>query len=118
MKRENADNSDQVKENLSSFILEIPDDTPRNFSLVKFVLAEGYEKEYPFKVGRWYLFMGEIPNMPGHCVVMDYQPSHLPTCLLSDSSKSTRCSCNVSGPQKMYVGYSVDNFEEIPEDEL
>ena len=47
---------------------------PRCLALVKFVppLTIRGKKltRYPFKKGEAYVFMGEIPNMPGHCVVV------------------------------------------------
>lgn len=41
-----------------------------------------------------YIFLGEIPNMYGHCVICSYQTG------------------------KIYCGYHTDNFIEIEEDEL
>jgi len=46
------------------------------------------------KAGVAYVFLGEIPNMPGHCVVADAKTGQLIT------------------------GYHTDNFVEIPEDEV
>jgi hypothetical protein len=46
------------------------------------------------KVGVTYVFLGEIPNMPGHCVVADANTGQL------------------------FTGYHTDNFAEIPEDEI
>jgi hypothetical protein len=40
--------------------------------VVKFILPEGAkESDYHFVSGNHYLFMGEITNMPGHCIVVD-----------------------------------------------
>jgi len=46
--------------------------TPRKLSLVKFDftnLPEKYHSQYPFKKNESILFLGEIPQMKGHCVV-------------------------------------------------
>jgi hypothetical protein len=64
--------------------------------LVRFnfeALASEFHAKYPFVEGRSYVFFGEIPNMPGHCVVADHQTGQL------------------------YSGYHTDNFVEIPVDE-
>jgi len=49
--------------------------TPRNNSLVYFdfdSLPSGYDKSlYPFKKFHAYIYLGEIPNSPGNCVVLD-----------------------------------------------
>jgi hypothetical protein len=41
---------------------------PRKLSLVK--LKDGWEKDFPVK-SNWFYFLGEIPNMPGHCIIVD-----------------------------------------------
>lgn len=64
--------------------------TPRQYSLVKYVFDY---KEHPFEKNKPYVFLGEIPQMPGHCIVADYKTGQL------------------------YCGYHTENFEEIPEDE-
>lgn len=59
-------------------------------SIVNFNLGdtpENQRKNYPLHEGRTYVFMGEIPSMPNHCVVFDYK----------------------SG--QMYAGYSTDMFK-------
>jgi diadenosine tetraphosphate (Ap4A) HIT family hydrolase len=69
---------------------------PRRLSLVHFDFdntPQDFHSKYPFEKKQVLLFMGEIPNMPGHCVVVD----------------------NASG--KLYSGYHTENFTEIPEDE-
>ena len=71
--------------------------TPRKLSLVKFdfgSLPKKFHTQYPFKPKQVLLFLGEIPNMEGHCVVMDHKSGEL------------------------YSGYHVENFQEIPEDEV
>ena len=47
---------------------------PRKLSLVKFdynKMPKKYHKDYlkTFEKDKHYLFIGEIPNMPGHCVI-------------------------------------------------
>src|SRR5262245_42379710 len=51
-------------------------------------------KALPFKEGVAYLFLGEIRNMPGHCVVADLKTGRL------------------------WTGYHTDTFVEIPKDEV
>lgn len=69
---------------------------PRQYSLVRFrfddVPAE-YHSKYPFTRDGVYLFFGDIPNMPGHCVVADHRTGQI------------------------YSGYHTENFVEVPEDE-
>jgi hypothetical protein len=48
----------------------------------------------PFRAGRAYLFLGEIANMGGHCVVADAKTGRL------------------------YVGYHTENFVELSDDEV
>jgi hypothetical protein len=70
--------------------------TPRQYSLVRFLydsLAEKYHSQYPFTRKGVYVFFGEIPNMPGHCIVADRQTGQI------------------------FAGYHTENFAEIPEDE-
>ena len=65
-------------------------------SLVKFWLspaAKKYAKEYPFKEGQHFLFLGEIPKMPGHCAVADRAG-------------------------KVHWGYHTDNFVMLTEEEI
>ncbi len=69
---------------------------PRPLSLVKFrfdVIPVEYHAKYPFIMGRTYIFLGEIPNMPGHCVVADH----------------------ITG--QLQSGYHSENFIELSEDE-
>jgi hypothetical protein len=70
---------------------------PRKLSLVKFDF-DGLEKrfhgKYPFKPGRVYVFLGEIANMPGHCVVADHTTGRL------------------------YSGYHTENFIELSRKEV
>jgi hypothetical protein len=69
----------------------------KQYSLVYFNF-DGFPKEfditqYPFKRNHPYVYFGEIPNMPGHCVVMDHKTG------------------------QMFSGYHIEDFIEIPEDE-
>lgn len=73
---------------------------PRQYSFVKFnydSFPDGFKDSmrnaYPFAEKKRYIFLGEIPNLPRHCIVMD------------------------SGG-KMYTGYHTENFVEIAEDDL
>ncbi len=69
---------------------------PRQYSFVKFDFTElpkEYHSGYPFSPKHRYIFLGEIPNMQGHCIVMD------------DAGK-------------MYTGYHIENFVELTDEEL
>jgi len=64
---------------------------PRQYSLVKFNydnLPVEYHDGYPFKKNKRYVFLGEIPNMKGHCIVSD-------------------------GKGTLYTGYHNENFVEL-----
>ena len=66
-------------------------------SLVRFdfdSLPRGYQRQYPFRRGAAYVFLGEIANMGGHCVVADVKTG------------------------KIYSGYHTEKFSEIPKDEV
>jgi hypothetical protein len=70
---------------------------PRKLSLVKFKassMRRGFRNKYPFRIDATYIFIGEIPNMPGHCVLADHQTG------------------------KLYSGYHTDNFVELSGNEL
>jgi len=70
---------------------------PCAHSLVRFRLAQlpaEYHARYPFTAEGVYVFFGEIPNMPGHCVVADHRTG------------------------QVYSGYHTEGFVEIPEDEV
>jgi hypothetical protein len=70
---------------------------PRKLSLVKFDfdnLPPKFRTAYPFKLGRAYVFIGEIANMLGHCVVADHKTG------------------------KIYSGYHTENFIELSEEEV
>lgn len=69
---------------------------PRQYSLVRFLFDSmelKYHSQYPFTRKGVYIFFGEIPNMPGHCVVADHQTG------------------------KLYSGFHTENFAELSEDE-
>ncbi len=69
---------------------------PRQYSLVRFqfeALPSEYHSQYPFTSKGVYVFFGEIPNMPGHCVVADHRTG------------------------QVYSGYHTEWFLELPEDE-
>lgn len=66
---------------------------PREKSLV--VVQQNAAKiEYPFAADLPLIYLGEIPNMPGHCVVAG-------TC---------------SG--RIYSGYHIETFIEVAEDDI
>ena len=72
---------------------------PRQYSLVYFnfeTFPEKYHQEYlkTFKKKHPYVFFGEIPNMPGHCVVIDHYTGEI------------------------FSGYHTEDFIEIPEEEV
>ena len=74
----------------------LTENRPRYLSLVRFDFGSvpgEYHSKYPFLDGRAYIFFGEIPNMPGHCVVADYQTGQL------------------------YSGYHTESFIELTDDE-
>jgi hypothetical protein len=62
----------------------------RQYALIRFI---GDENLYPFKQNVTYIYFGEIPNMPGHIILMEM----------------------VTG--KFFAGWHEENFEEVPEDE-
>jgi hypothetical protein len=69
---------------------------PRKLSLVKFnpkARPPSSRRNYPFRAKETYVFLGEIPNMPGHCVVADYRSGQI------------------------YSGYHTDNFIELTGEE-
>ena len=72
--------------------------TPRPLSLVRFDF-EGLDKQYhhhfPFKPTDAFIFFGEIPNMPGHCVVVAR-----------------------NNPTEVHSGYHTENFIELTDEEV
>jgi len=64
---------------------------PRQYSLVKLT---SQDLEIAFKNDDRLIYLGEIPNMPGHCIVMDY----------------------ITGT--VYSGYHICNFVELTEEEV
>ena len=66
---------------------------PRQYALVKFECNDDFWDTYPFTKNDTYVYMGEIPNMPGHCVVADYKTGNL------------------------ISGYHIESFKELKDDE-
>lgn len=69
---------------------------PRKLSLVVFDfenMPKDFHDKYPFQKEQHLIFLGEIPNMEGHCIVID----------------------NATG--KFYSGYHTENFRELTDDE-
>ncbi len=69
---------------------------PRPCSLVRFqfdLLPAESHTLYPFTPDGVYVFLGDIPNMPGHCVVADHRTG------------------------RVYSGYHTEGFAEVPGDE-
>jgi hypothetical protein len=64
----------------------------RQYALVQYEAYPG-EKQGAIKKGAHLIFLGEIPNMPGHCVVSDVKTG------------------------KILVGFHTDRFHEIPDDQ-
>jgi len=65
---------------------------PRQYSLVKFT-KDAHQHIYPFQQNDIYIFFGEIPNMPGHCIICGHENGII------------------------YSGYHIENFVEIDEEE-
>lgn len=68
----------------------------RQYSLVRFrfdSIPSEYHDRYPFTPEGVYVYFGEIPNMPGHCVVADHKTG------------------------RVYSGYHTESFAELPRDE-
>jgi hypothetical protein len=65
---------------------------PRKFSLVKYIGPS--EFDYPFKLGREFVFISGIINMPEKCIVMDYNNG------------------------RMYSGYFMKDFVELTKEEI
>jgi hypothetical protein len=42
-------------------------------SIVFADIPKGYRDKYPFSHGERLLFLGEITNMPGHCIVVNFK---------------------------------------------
>lgn len=69
---------------------------PRKLSLVRFHprSSVGGATKHPFEPARTYVFIGELANMPGHCVVAD----------------------SLSG--QLFSGYHTELFVELASDEV
>ncbi len=69
---------------------------PRPLSMCNFsdkCLPKEYRGGYPMDPEHVYIYLGEIPNMEGHCVVLDNRDGQI------------------------YSGYHIELFTEISEDE-
>lgn len=66
----------------------------KNLTLCKFDPGDNFWSDYPFAEHDVFIFLGEISNMPDHCVVIRKQDN------------------------AMFSGYHTDNFIELTEDEL
>jgi hypothetical protein len=69
---------------------------PRPLSLVKFDFTTGSKDVYPFSEDDRFIFIGEIPNMPGHCILQEYKQR----------------------PFEVLIGYHTGNFIELTEEEV
>ena len=68
---------------------------PKPYAMCKFVNNfPDFWASYPFTTQGRYIYMGEIPNMRGHCVVADHNTGQI------------------------FSGYHVENFVELTEDEV
>jgi hypothetical protein len=71
--------------------------TPRQYSLVKFdysSISSKFHNSFPFTEKGIYVFLGEIPNMLGHCIIIDHKTGQI------------------------FSGYHIENFREVTEDEF
>ena len=62
---------------------------PRKLSLVKLSpdMDDKFIKKYkyPFHPKDIFIFLGEIPNMPGHCVVIEHKLGRVFSCYHTDN---------------------------------
>jgi hypothetical protein len=56
----------------------------KNLTLCKAVLVKGYEQQYPFSNGEVFVFLGEISNMEGHCVILRTSDNKIFSCYHTD----------------------------------
>lgn len=68
---------------------------PRKLSLVKYISSEALNPNTGLVNNRIYIFLGEISNMPEHCVVIEHKSTH-----------------------KIFSGYHTNNFVELNEEEV
>jgi hypothetical protein len=69
---------------------------PRKNSLVKFdftTFPPEFWKKYPFREDGVYVYLGEIVNMKGHCIVVDHNNGQI------------------------FSGYHIEDFVELTEEE-
>jgi hypothetical protein len=60
-------------------------ETPRILTLVRHVSPPGERiTATPFRKAKTYVFLGELKNMPGHCVVADVKTGRIHSCWHSD----------------------------------
>jgi len=64
-------------------------------------MPQEYIDGYPFKAGETYIYLGDISNMPGHCVVVGHM-------LRGRESEQG----------KILSGFHTDNFRELTEEEV
>jgi hypothetical protein len=84
--------SEQTKK---KFVRSLSDSLPK-LPLVKFNfddLPVEFHKQYPFTDKEVFVILGEIKQMPGHCIVLHHRTGQI------------------------HSGFHTDNFVEIPEDE-
>lgn len=67
---------------------------PRQYSLVKLDPDNPVARNDSLELGVMYVFLGEIPNMVGHCVVINHK-----TC-------------------QIYTGFHTEDFIELTDDEV
>lgn len=77
----------------------------QQYSWVKFdydSIPKAHHKDYPFRPDVSYIYFGEIPNMPGHCIVLEppIRNTFHPTV------------------GQFHVGYHTENFREATDDEV
>jgi hypothetical protein len=65
------------------------EDAIQQYALVRFTAPKEHADKYDFKIGQQFVYLGEIPNMPGHCVVADVETG------------------------RIHSGYHVENFEVV-----
>ena len=60
---------------------------PRQYAFCKFnnkKFAKKYDYPSEFQEGEALIFLGEIPNMPGHCVVIAHRSGKIYSCYHTD----------------------------------
>lgn len=67
---------------------------PRQYSLIKIDPEYSESIVPPFRTGEIFIFLGEIPNMSGHCVILNTKT------------------------HEIHYGYHTEDFVELTEDEV